>query len=392
MVSKKLTFIVNPNAAMGAVSKEWPRIEALAKDRLGSFQTLPTTAPGDAINLTRQALLEGTEIVVCIGGDGTLNEVVNGFMEEGGPLRRDALLAFIPMGTGCDFIKTVPIPSDANEVFDLILGSCSRAIDLGLLRYRDHHGRPASRYFHNLTSFGLGGEVDERVNRTTKALGGFVSFIWATLISLLIYDKKRVHLTVDNSLDQEVITWNIAVANGQYHGGGMRVAPDAVVDDGLFHITVIGDLSLPQVSCSFSVNEKELEKIYIEKKVPGKVLEIIHSSGQITLTRTWNEDKSCYLSFGDEEVRKYYSALEEKETNFKNRTIEVIHKIIKEARRAEDELIKINTEKEETRRELQDLAPTMNRAKKNHEKNPKDAKLSDNGCGSGLPYLSLSMI
>ncbi len=262
MVSKKLTFILNPNAAMGAVKKAWPRIEALAKNRLGSFQALHTAGPGDATNLTRQALLEGTEIVVCIGGDGTLNEVINGFMQEGGLLRQDALLAFIPMGTGCDFIRTVSIPRDANRVFDLILDSRARAIDLGLLRYRDHQGRPASRYFHNLTSFGLGGEVDERVNRTTKALGGFVSFIWATLISLLIYDKKRVHLTVDNSFDQEVITWNMAVANGQYHGGGMRVAPGAAVDDGLFHITVIGDLSLPQVFLN-------LPKLY-----NGKILEV----------------------------------------------------------------------------------------------------------------------
>ncbi len=283
MVSKKLTFIVNPNAAMGAVSKEWPRIEALAKDRFGSFQALRTAAPGDAISLTRQALLEGTEIVVCVGGDGTLNEVVNGFMEEGGPLRQDALLAFIPMGTGCDFIRTVPIPRDANGVFDLILDSCSRAIDLGLLRYRDHHGRPASRYFHNLTSFGLGGEVDERVNRTTKALGGFVSFIWATLISLLIYDKKRVHLTVDNGFDQEVTIWNIAVANGQYHGGGMWVAPDAVVNDGLFHITVIGDLSLPQVFLNLPrlYNGKilQVKKVFT---LTGKSLEA-HSDQQVLL-------------------------------------------------------------------------------------------------------------
>ena len=262
MVSRKLTFIVNPNAAMGAVSKAWPQIEAVAKDRLVSFQAFHTIGPGDAINLTRRALMEGTEIVVCIGGDGTLNEVINGFMREGGPLRQDARLAFIPIGTGCDFIKTVPIPRDANRVFDLILDSRARAIDLGLLRYRDHQGRPASRYFHNLTSFGLGGEVDERVNRTTKALGGFVSFIWATLISLLIYDKKRVHLTVDNSFDQEIIIWNIAVANGQYHGGGMWVAPDAAVDDGLFHITVIGDLSLPQVFLN-------LPKLY-----NGKILEV----------------------------------------------------------------------------------------------------------------------
>jgi len=71
--------------------------------------------------------------------------------------------------------------------------------------------------------------------------------MWATLISLLIYDKKRIHLRVDTSFDQEVMIWNVVVANGQYHGGGMWVAPDASVDDGLFHITVIGDLSLPQV-------------------------------------------------------------------------------------------------------------------------------------------------
>jgi len=283
MISKKLTFILNPNAAMGAVSKAWPRIEALARNRLGSFQALHTAGPGDATNLTRQALLEGTEIVVCIGGDGTLNEVINGFMQEGGPLRQDTLLAFIPMGTGCDFIKTVSIPRDANRVFDLILDSHARAIDLGLLRYKDLQGRPASRYFHNLTSFGLGGEVDERVNRTTKALGGFVSFIWATLISLLIYDKKRVHLIVDNSFEQEVMTWNIAVANGQYHGGGMRVAPGAAVDDGLFHITVIGDLSLPQVFLNLPklYNGKilEVEKVF---SLTGKRIEA-HSDQRVLL-------------------------------------------------------------------------------------------------------------
>jgi diacylglycerol kinase family enzyme len=98
-----------------------------------------------------------------------------------------------------------------------------------------------------VTSFGLGGEVDDRANRTTKAFGGFVSFIWATLISILIYHKKRIHLTVDEGFAQTVVCWNVAVANGQYHGGGMWVAPEARVDDGLFHVTVIGDFSLPEV-------------------------------------------------------------------------------------------------------------------------------------------------
>jgi diacylglycerol kinase family enzyme len=98
-----------------------------------------------------------------------------------------------------------------------------------------------------VTSFGLGGEVDERVNRGGNLFGGFVSFIWATLVSLLAYNKKHIRLRVDDAFDQQVKTWNVAVANGQYHGGGMWVAPAASLTDGLFHVTVVGDLSLPKV-------------------------------------------------------------------------------------------------------------------------------------------------
>jgi diacylglycerol kinase (ATP) len=247
VTSKKIVFIVNPNAAMGSTLREWPQIEKMARDRLGTFQTLLTTGPGDAIMLTRNALHKGAELVVCVGGDGTLNEVVNGFMGKNGPIQPEAMVGFIPRGTGCDFIKTVPIPVELNRALDVIITSHTRSIDLGRLEYMDHHGHPSSRYFHNITSFGLGGEVDERVNRTTKIFGGFISFIWATLISILIYNKKRIHLTVDNCFNQNVMIWNVVVANGQFHGGGMWVAPEARVDDGIFHVTVIGDFSLPGV-------------------------------------------------------------------------------------------------------------------------------------------------
>ena len=232
---------------MGSTGREWPQIEKMARDRLGTFTAHLTTGPEDATLLTRNALHKGADLVVCVGGDGTLNEVVNGFMGKNGPIRPEAMVGFIPRGTGCDFIKTVPIPVELDRAFDVIIASHARSIDLGRLEYMDHHGHPSSRYFHNITSFGLGGEVDERVNRTTKVFGGFISFIWATLISILIYNKKRIHLTVDNCFDQSVMIWNVAVANGQYHGGGMWVAPEATMNDGMFHVTVIGDLSLPGV-------------------------------------------------------------------------------------------------------------------------------------------------
>lgn len=259
---KRTAFIVNPNAAMGSTGREWPRIKAMARDRLGPFEDHLTTGPGEATSLTSQALRQGAERVICVGGDGTLNEVVNGFMGEDGPLEAGAKLGLIPRGTGCDFIKTVPIPKELDKALDVIHDAHARTIDLGRLEYRDQQGRIFLRYFHNIASFGLGGEVDQRVNRTTKVFGGFVSFLWATLISILIYDKKEVRLKVDQGFDQRLKSWNVVVANGQYHGGGMWVAPDAVIDDGLFQVIVIGDLNLAQVFWN-------LPKLY-----NGKILQV----------------------------------------------------------------------------------------------------------------------
>ncbi len=129
------------------------------------------------------------------------------------------------------------------------------------------------------------------------------------------------------------------------------------------------DLSLPIVSCSFSISKKEVSGLYIEKKVPEKVLNLIQDSGQITLTRTWNEDKTSYLSFGDEEVEEYFSILEERERNQETRTIEELHRIIGEAEKAEEELSQISMEKDDTQKELNGLTPKLRAAKRSSGKN-----------------------
>ncbi|MBW1785213.1 MAG: diacylglycerol kinase family lipid kinase [Deltaproteobacteria bacterium] len=243
MVKEKIVFIVNPGAGNGATGKEWPRLEALARDRLGPFETRFTEYPGHAGRLARESLLSGADVVVCVGGDGTLNEVINGFMTPEGAVSPKALLGFIPRGTGGDLVKTIPIPGDPDAALSLIASRNAAAMDLGRITYQDHEGGTATRYFHNVLSFGLGGEVDARVNRTTKMFGGFFSFIWATLISIVTYKNRTIRLTVDDGETLEVVALNVAVANGQYHGGGMWVAPDARVNDGVFHVTIIGDLS-----------------------------------------------------------------------------------------------------------------------------------------------------
>jgi YegS/Rv2252/BmrU family lipid kinase len=242
-----IAFIVNPRAGNGSTGLKWPAIKARASNRLGRFKSYVTTGAGEAKHFTEKAITGGARLVVCVGGDGTLNEVVNGFMEIGESDRSGLSIGYVPGGTGCDFIKTVSIPKDMEKAIDLIAAGTVSCIDLGRLFFKDLDGRDCRRYFLNITSFGLGGEVDQRVNKTTKAFGPFISFIWATLISILLYGKKKIKFKVDQSFEQELIIWNVVVANGQYHGGGMWVAPDASVDDGLFDITAIGDLSLPEV-------------------------------------------------------------------------------------------------------------------------------------------------
>ena len=247
MSLSEIVFIVNPNAGNGSTGSDWPIIKKLARDRLGPFTTYITSGPGDAILLTKEAIVKGAGLVVCVGGDGTLNEVVNGYMEQKNSARADLRLGFVPNGTGCDFAKTALIPRDIEESINLIVTNKVRSIDVGRLGFKDHNGFSCSRFFLNIASFGLGGEVVERVNRTTKAFGPFLSFIWATLISIFLYGKKRINISIDDDFQDKISIWNIMVANGRYQGGGMLVAPDASMDDGLFNVTVIGNLSLAEV-------------------------------------------------------------------------------------------------------------------------------------------------
>ncbi len=154
---RKMAFVVNPNSAMGAAGREWPHIRAAARERTETVRECITTGPGDASCMTREALLGGAETVVCVGGDGTLSEVVNDFMGEQSPIDPEARVGFIPIGTGCDFAKTVPIPRELDRAVGVVFGTQTRIIDLGRLQYLDHDGCHRSAYFHNVVSFGLGG-------------------------------------------------------------------------------------------------------------------------------------------------------------------------------------------------------------------------------------------
>jgi len=241
--------VVNPNSGNGRTGRGWPRLAEQLRHYLGEFRASLTSGPGEATGLVRQALRDGCRRIVAVGGDGTNNEVVNGFFaEEGKPLGGQACLGLVPRGTGGDLRKSLGIGLAAESWGQVLAAGRQVEIDLGRARFHDDSGRPLTRHFINITSFGLGGLVDDRVNNSTKALGGKVSFMLGTLKALGRWRNQQVDLEVQDGAGQKVFTGslrvvNVVVANGQYFGGGMWVAPRARLDDGLFDVVVLGDLS-----------------------------------------------------------------------------------------------------------------------------------------------------
>lgn len=233
-------LVINPQSAGGKTERRWPELRAQIQEAFGPFDERFTAGAGDATTMTREALRGGAELVVAVGGDGTINECVNGFFDGDAAVAPQAAFGVVPAGTGGDFIKTLGVPRDTTAAA-AALKTPARAIDVGRLRYLDDDGQPAVRHFINIASFGIGGLVDRYVNQSSKAFGGKLSFALATLKAGARYKNATVRLTLDGGTPKEGKIYNVAVANGRYFGGGMKVAPDAALDDGWFDVVTLGD-------------------------------------------------------------------------------------------------------------------------------------------------------
>jgi YegS/Rv2252/BmrU family lipid kinase len=240
MKAPRTTVIVNPKSQGGRLGKRWSEI-ADTIGRAFPFDEALTAAPGDATRLTREALRAGAERVVALGGDGTVNEVVNGFFDESGAsIAPDASFALLPFGTGGDFRRTLGLPTDLAAAARVIAANRRMRIDVGRLAFTSPSGERAHRMFANIASFGVSGVVDRLVNESDKRFGR-LSFMIATARATWSYRNQRVQLTFDGADRLEATINTVAVANGRYFGGGMMVAPKAELDDGQFDVIAMGD-------------------------------------------------------------------------------------------------------------------------------------------------------
>jgi diacylglycerol kinase (ATP) len=232
-------FLVNPASDNGATGKRWPELAHRAAGLGLSGETLFSERPGHVIELAERASRDGAALVVAVGGDGTVNEAVNGLLRAGGSTE----LATIPIGTGMDFVRTYGIP----ERFEGAVGTAregkTRTIDVGRVTYRTWDGAEAERYVANVGSVGMSAAVAQRANAMSKVAGGRATFFYALVRVFLAWKNTLVTVELDAGERREGRMHDVIVANGQYHGGAMWLAPEAQPDDGLFDVVLIGDIT-----------------------------------------------------------------------------------------------------------------------------------------------------
>jgi YegS/Rv2252/BmrU family lipid kinase len=237
-VSAPTVFLVNPAAAAGSTGRRWPEIARRAKAAGLDGDVLFSERPGHLTELARRAAGEGAGRLVVVGGDGSVNEVVNGI----GRLDDPPELAILSRGTGWDFVRTFRIPRGVEQAAAVALEGDVREVDLGRAAYRAADGGEAELLFANVASAGMSGAVAERANETTKALGGKASYLLALLAVFSRWSAAGMTVTVDGEQRQGRM-FDVVVANGRYFGGGMRICPDAAPDDGLLDVLTIGDVT-----------------------------------------------------------------------------------------------------------------------------------------------------
>jgi diacylglycerol kinase (ATP) len=234
----KTQVIVNPESAKGQTRRRWSQMKEGIRHFIRDFKVEFTEKPLQAIEIARSALRDGTDLVIGVGGDGTMNEIANGFYEDARLINPAATLGIVPSGTGCDLTRSLRIPPRLRGAMQVITEAPTHAIDVGRVAFRGHDGRPKERVFLNVADFGVGGEVVHKVN-TRRLERKASSYVRCLVETMAHYKNKKVRIRVDGTELPRGEYLIGAVANGRIFGKGMKIAPDARLDDGLFDTVLV---------------------------------------------------------------------------------------------------------------------------------------------------------
>ena len=229
---------------------KWAATASDFRAHFGPFSVEFTKGPGDAIDIAETAANSGRKFIIACGGDGTINEVANGILRS----CVDAELGVLPSGTGGDFRRTLGVPLSTRDAAAILRDGETRRIDAGRVTFHNFDGQTVSRYFLNVSSLGLAAHIIKRVKSAKMfdwlpidAVRGKANFAFSTLQEILDIEPDNIRVRIDGGDEKTVQTINFCVANSRFFGGGMMIAPDASINDGLLDIINIGDISTAKI-------------------------------------------------------------------------------------------------------------------------------------------------
>src|SRR2546423_1916150 len=239
-------IIVNPASAGGATGDAWPGLASAVRRHFGPFNVEFTRRGGEAVEIAEREARAGRRLVIACGGDGTISEVANGILRADS----EAELGVLPSGTGGDFRRTLKMPTRTADAARHLREGLTRRVDAGRVTFLDERGGEETRFFVNVASFGMGGDVIRRVKEggalpsvASRLVGGKLSFAAAVLQTALAFEKPAARVSLDGGRESQLPGTNFCVANPRYFRRGVKIAPGAKLDDGLFDVVAVGDMS-----------------------------------------------------------------------------------------------------------------------------------------------------
>lgn len=269
---REALVVVNPAAGRGRAGRRWPVIEAAIRDVLPGAPVVFTEGPGDATRLARGGLARGARHIIAVGGDGTVNEALNGLIEAD-EVHPEAILSPIPAGTANELCRALGLLETADRAYRA-LGRDGRRRMIDMLRVEcvGLDGRPICRFGYLAAVFGAAAEISYRTSKShfLKRLGGRFSYFAETLMVTLTYRHRPIRIAIDGGPRQAFTLYAGLCCNAENGGGGMKLAPGARLDDGvldlvLFHDIARGDVLLQKPSWLFEGRHVRHPKVSVHR-------------------------------------------------------------------------------------------------------------------------------
>jgi len=241
-MDKKIMIIVNPAAAGGKTAKIWPQKGIYFKKEFSNFDELYTKKAGDAVEIARKAVEENYEYIMAVGGDGTVNEIVNGMLASEKKSLRTKLIVY-PLGTGSDLSRALNFPHDIKEFIDKIRRKNIRSIKAIEATFLNHQQKKEKRYFLNIADCGMGAEVAKKLNESSKTIDGSLSYLLKIFQTLFNYRNKKLKVEADGNLLYQGKVNTVIIAHGNYFGGGIKIAPEADLFAQKLNLVLLKDFS-----------------------------------------------------------------------------------------------------------------------------------------------------